>query len=577
VLVECVGRSLDLRAKSLRVRPGFFPRIRLKISTTTGDKTRYLRDSRMSSVSQPEIAKQSVRGSMILFLGSLLSTIVLFVSGILITRLLGPDQYGSYTLAFVIPGIFQVVAGLGVNISVTRYAAYSLAQGHPEEARHFTVSAILFMAGMGVALTILNYVAAGYLVGPLLGRPDLSGLTREASVLLLGQSLVLISTSAAIGWNSNGVASLTNLAQSIIKLIGSIVLILLGLGAAGAVLAQVSSYLIGGVFGVVLLYAIRLHGSKPLLRTLATDVKQMTKYGFPAFLGSTIGGLAALYFTVILARIASNAVVGYYQGASNFITPLSILSSSMGLTLFRAFAHIQGTKADLTLAFRQAAKYVGFVSAPIIFIVSAAAYPLIDLVYGASYLPGVPYLQGLSLSYVTLILGGGVIANYFNGVGRTRLSLATGIVGSLVLVFVAPALAIYAGLGVYGLILSLLTSNIATTVVGLRLCRNRLNTSIDAKSSFVFIGCGAIAYVVSILVNFLGISIALELLADVGSFMATYLTLVPLFGGLNNEDIDELDEATRLPILSYFTALIFRYERYILRLISTHSSVNDSI
>jgi hypothetical protein len=50
-----------------------------------------------------ELARDSAVGGFSLFLGEAYSTIVLAVGLILIARLLGPDGYGLYTLAFVVP------------------------------------------------------------------------------------------------------------------------------------------------------------------------------------------------------------------------------------------------------------------------------------------------------------------------------------------------------------------------------------------------------------------------------------------------------------------------------------------
>ena len=51
------------------------------------------------------------------------------IAAIFVARLLGPDGYGLYTLAFLIPGILSLFVGLGVNISVTRYVAYYVSSG----------------------------------------------------------------------------------------------------------------------------------------------------------------------------------------------------------------------------------------------------------------------------------------------------------------------------------------------------------------------------------------------------------------------------------------------------------------
>ncbi len=50
-------------------------------------------------MSNIDVAKQSARGSLILFAGNFLDTAINAVAIILVARLLGPDGYGTYTLS----------------------------------------------------------------------------------------------------------------------------------------------------------------------------------------------------------------------------------------------------------------------------------------------------------------------------------------------------------------------------------------------------------------------------------------------------------------------------------------------
>jgi stage V sporulation protein B len=71
----------------------------------------------LSSVS---VAQASARGTLILFVGNLVSTSIATVAIIIFARLLGPNGYGVYTLAFVVPSILQLFVGLGIGTAVTR-------------------------------------------------------------------------------------------------------------------------------------------------------------------------------------------------------------------------------------------------------------------------------------------------------------------------------------------------------------------------------------------------------------------------------------------------------------------------
>jgi O-antigen/teichoic acid export membrane protein len=49
------------------------------------------------------IAQKAARGGLFLFIGNARSTVILALGIIIVARLLGPSDYGVYTLALIIP------------------------------------------------------------------------------------------------------------------------------------------------------------------------------------------------------------------------------------------------------------------------------------------------------------------------------------------------------------------------------------------------------------------------------------------------------------------------------------------
>jgi len=53
-----------------------------------------------------KVAEDSARGGFLLISGTALATVIMAIASILIGRLLGPELYGQYTLAIVVPNFF---------------------------------------------------------------------------------------------------------------------------------------------------------------------------------------------------------------------------------------------------------------------------------------------------------------------------------------------------------------------------------------------------------------------------------------------------------------------------------------
>ena len=513
-----------------------------------------------------DVARESVRGSLALLLGSLVSTV--FSAGAIIytARLLGPDGYGTYTLVLVLPGILQLFMGFGVNSAATRYSAYYLSRGMQEKAVQITRSSIVILLLFGVGLSAVNFVAGPYLAGLFLHRSDLGAYVRLASLWILGGALAQASTSALIGWGSMGNASLSSAIQGMIKLVASVSLIFLGFGVYGAIIGQVSSFLVEGAFATVAIFlAMRQVGPLYWSGTFA-HLREMFSYGIPIFTGGIAGGLASQFLTVVLASIASNSMVGFYQAGLNVTVLVSLMSDAVGHSLFRSFATLDGLKADLSAAYRYAVHYVSFALSPVVFFLAASSGVLYGLIYGQFYASHSIILTLIMVSYFPVAVGFTVIPSFLNGVGRSGLSMFTTLASASALAIAGPVLAIWFNLGVVGIIYALLVSNIASVALGLFFSRKYLNARLDVMPLVGIIAACLVAWFAVFLIPQASIGQVAALAIDLLVFMVVYFTTVPFFRGIRREDLARLEVASHgMGALGRIVRIILSYEGRLLR------------
>ena len=512
-----------------------------------------------------DIAKRTVRGSLVLFVSNLAATIMNAVTLIVVARLLGPTGYGNYSLALVIPNILQLFIGFGALPAVVRYAAYYVSIGKPEEAQRFTKNVMIFLFVTGAILTAISFLLAGSLSGLLLQRPDLGPYVQLASIAVLGTTVFQAATTAAIGWNRYGLSGSVSLSQGLIKLSLSPILVLIGLGVTGALVGQLVSYSMAGIIGVAILYLAKLRGAGAV-RNFVADVKEMNVYGIPVYAGTVIWGLASYFILVLLARIASSAVYGYYQAAANFLSPVILLASAMISALFPGFASIDGVKGDVNSAFRHAYKFVAFLLTPLLLFFIASAGPLVSLLYGTAYESSIPYLQLLAFANIPIAFGFSVHPAFFNGFNKTRLTFVLYLVSSLALFLTAPLLSQTYGLEVDGLIYAIFVSYFAAWAVGTYLAYRFLHARLDLLSTVkILLISGASAIVTSLLPTMT--YAPLTLVADIVVFFGVYLTLAPLVKAITTSDIDLIQATLSEPkLVGKMASPFMRYLRFLARL-----------
>ena len=76
-----------------------------------------------------EIAEESARGGFFLFTGNASSLAILAIGSIILARLLGPENYGLFSLSLVVPSILVGFLDLGVRSALVRFSAKFRAEG----------------------------------------------------------------------------------------------------------------------------------------------------------------------------------------------------------------------------------------------------------------------------------------------------------------------------------------------------------------------------------------------------------------------------------------------------------------
>jgi O-antigen/teichoic acid export membrane protein len=486
-----------------------------------------------------DIAKQAGRGSAVLFGGNLVATAITAVASIVVARLLGPADFGLYGLALVTPGLLQILTHFGTRTAVTRYVAHYASLGEVDRARRFAQSAMIFSVLAGGLFAVVNYFASGWFAAVLFQRPVLQPYIALASFALLGQSIVLTVIATATGWNAMGQASFANIVQAALKLTISPLLVVLGFGVTGAVVGHALSFIIGGLLSAGLLFFTKVKFVRQRFQYLVEDTRELIRFGFQPFLGGLLAALSGFYVSILLALVASNTVVGYYQAATTLIVPASLLSSATAVALYPAFARLDATKADTGQAFAMSVKYVSYLVGPVLFFIAAASKELMYTFYGSSFVAGSQYLVLLALAYAPILVGQSIIPSFFNGIGRPRLTFyATGLAAA-VLFGAAPLLAVSSGLDVTGLILALLVSNSTLAAVGLYLVRrHKLGGTGWRTASATLIAslAGLIACLALPPIGHHVIMLGVKILL----FGGIYLTLAPVLGAVDEADVDRL-------------------------------------
>jgi O-antigen/teichoic acid export membrane protein len=488
-----------------------------------------------------KIAEDSARSSFFLIVGSLLSTVISAVSTILIGRFLGPELYGQYALAIVVPQLLFLFADIGINQGLMKFSASLKSKGETSQLVPLIKHALVFRMIIGLVISVTNFVFAGYLASYLLNRPDLEQYLRIASISIVFQVIATTATSSFVGLDKTHLNALTTNLQAIAKVAISLALVLLGLGVAGAVTGFVVGYLIAGIAGIALLLAV-LHGQtmKQGESHFLENLKILTSYGLPLYVSVLLTGFVLPYQNLILGLFTSDAEVGYFKAAANFVTLITVLSLPITTALLPAFSKLDTTtRGKIKDFFKLANKYTTLLIVPCTVIMIVFSRDIVLIVYGSTFETASLYLSTNMILYLFVGLGYLTVTSLFNGLGETRLVLRATFINFTIFLVLTPLLT--QSYGVQGLISAFLTSNAVGTVYGYYLARSRFDIEF-AKKAIVKIYVASLVSALPALTFLYASPLPRMINVAAGAilYVLTYITIIPMLKAITLNELERL-------------------------------------
>lgn len=515
-----------------------------------------------------DVANQSVRGSFTLFIGDALSTVMLAVGSILIARFLGPEGYGIYSLTIAAPAILISLIGLGIDSAIIRFAAKSRAENEPGQAFSLLKTALSFRLLSGFIMWLACFLSSDILATYLLNRPETSFYIKISSFLIIFQAFFNIIYSIFVGLERYDMGAASKIFMSIVKSSSAPLLVIMGLGVAGAVLGHVLAFAVTAIAGILMLYLRLYKGMKSVLEEdgelyrgrFIEDLKVMIGYGLPLYISSLILLIVDQYRLILLAHNVSDFEIGNFQAAGNFATLLVVVSTPIAAALFPAFSKLDHASEEVKKAFQYSVKYTGMLVAPASFFMIVMSRSFVEIVYGPRYSIAPIFLSLYTVIFLYSVLGSIVLDSFFNGIGETRINLKATII--YVSSFIPLSMILTYSFSVVGLITSILVSSILKVVYGLYIAEKRLRVSIDIHNSIrIVIASGVAAF--SILPFSLNQSVPnyVSLLLGGIVYLAVYMTMLPVVKAFQRIDVDVLRNLFKnYSILKPIVELIIKYE-----------------
>jgi len=308
------------------------------------------------------------------------------VFSIILARLLMPEDYGLVALVFVFLMIGWILMDGGLPLALMR-------KKNPTESDFSTV--FWFNLGFGISLYTIFFFCAP-LIARFFDQSILIPILRIAGLNVILWALATIhATKLDIALNFKRQAYITISAMLVSGFLG----IWLAFSGYG-VWALVFQFLSNNLLRAILLWTFGIRWYPRLIFCFAS-FKSLFNFGYKFMLTNLLDTIYKNMFAVFIGRFYALKELGFFQKANSLT---NLLTTNISYTVGRSFIPLQTSLSDdpaeQRKSFDRFLSLNCFIVFPIAILFAILAEPFVAFVLTERWLPAVPFIQVLSLSYI---------------------------------------------------------------------------------------------------------------------------------------------------------------------------------
>lgn len=333
--------------------------------------------------------------------------IIQLIIGIILARILLPEEFGLIGVLFVFIGISTVLIDGGLGLGLIR----------KKEVTDKDFSTIFYL---NLFISILLYIIL-YFTAPLIaiffGQQELTTLSRVLFLCVLiypFYQIQLVQLLRNLDYKTNTTINIVSVGLS--GLI-AILFAFYGLGVWALVCQQLSFHLIKAI-----MYFF-ITKWKPVIYFSLSTIRELWRFSVPILGQSFLNVIYNQIYTIIIGRFYPLKQVGYFTQANKYSDALNAASQNIiGSATFPILAKIHDEKERVLRVYRRLTHSISLISFPVAIFLIAAAEPLIITLISEKWLASVRLLQ--------LLLAANLFSpiftiniNILNAVGKSKNTL----------------------------------------------------------------------------------------------------------------------------------------------------------
>ena len=332
----------------------------------------------MDNMSSQSIKSKVAKGAVWALLEKMSDQIVRFVVGMILARLLTPNDYGTIALT----GIFFAVAGVLVD------SGFGGALVQKKDADELDYNSVFYL---NLALSLVVYAGLFFSapwIADFYETPVLKDIVRVSAVCFIFNAINAIQGAELTKKMLFHLSFRISLITCLTSAICGVTLAFMGYG----VWALVWSSLISGFVGVIARWFIIAW--RPRLMFSFSRLRPLFSYGWKMAASGLLDAVFRNINGLVIGKLYTKADLAFVKkGHSLPALAMNEVDATLGRVSFPALVLLQGDKVKLREAMRRMMRCSTFLVFPLMVGVSACSHSLLRLLYGSTWVPAAPYMQ----------------------------------------------------------------------------------------------------------------------------------------------------------------------------------------
>jgi O-antigen/teichoic acid export membrane protein len=462
------------------------------------------------------------RSATYVFMQGLTSAALGVVYIVFLTRLLRPDEIGTFGVLTFVLGVVQILGLLSLPSASIKYIAQFIAEGNRDKAKAAITRVLQITLIIGITAFALIFILSGLISAVLSSsllvvQPSVIQVLAVASffVVLFYQLLGFLQ-----GFQKIREMAAVNMLYTVIQYGLGLYLVYIGYGVLGIVISWLIALIVSS------LSILPLIGRNLGILGTPGELKPLLSFSFPIYISSIFGFLVQWVDQLFILPFMGLATFGMYNIANRAAVVPALVSSAILAALYPKLSQLyaESGKDSLENAFTVTTRYIVLVGFPLICLVAVLAYPIMILFAGVQYAPAAFPLSLLCVASLFGTIGVAIGPSFFTLERTWIASLTTfaSIIADALFSYVFIALL---GLGMNGAATAKIIAAVAGFFLGILLLREFIKVRFDTGMLWkVSIAC------VIMILALLGFDVLRQWLTGPPySFLVFRLILLPVY------------------------------------------------